>query len=253
MRTVEDYNNYLLSNGYKLSDLPFSFTDGELVAITYENEKTGKVVELFCQYQEDLMDELIGNAIDGEDVWTEDNRKRMEVTSVFVQTNIVNVCDFITGEKNGIILVSNENPLNHHETGKWFEKAIWIQNNETEHAVKIMKSHLMNICFFNREIRPLIEPYYMNMYDSMIDILEKETSDPFFTWGMIDYQGDYEICFTTDCITGELNVEIPYGTYDEYTPAVFRDVYYNFNRDEFLEAMNLSRARAQKIERSKER
>lgn len=251
MKTVEDYNNYLVANGYMLSDQPFSFVDGELVGVSYVNMKTRKHVELYCHYDDDLIDELVDNAVEETDVWTERIRKMAVVSSILVESNIVNMSNYVTGEKSGIILNCNVDDPDISFTGNYFEEAIWIQNNETQHAMNIMKHHFENIDFFNKEIRPIIESYYIEMYDSMIDILEKETSDPFFTWGVAEYQGDYEIIFSTDCITGEFMISIPYGLYGKANSAVFKDVVNCFNRDEFLEAMNLSLTRAKKIEDAK--
>ena len=250
MKTVEDYNNYLLSNGYELSETPFSFTDGELVGISYRHKKSRRGVDLFCHFDDDLVDELVDNAVEELDVWTKEIRERTDVYEILVESNIVNECDFLTGEKNGIILRSDSKLPGSHSLDL-FEEAIWIQNNETQHAMDIMKRHFDNIDFFNKEIRPHMEPYYINMYDSMIDILEKETSDPIYTWGIAEYQGDYEIVFSTDCITGEFIITIPYGLYTEQC-AEFRDVANCFNLDEFLEAMNLSLTRAKKIEEIRE-
>lgn len=258
METLKDYLDYLLSNGYEINegDIPYEFLDGELRSVMFRHKKTGKTVVLSCYYTDELVDYLKENYSEpGSEYCFMDDAitTKITVTGALIESNIINNPNFFDGEKNGITLQKKGDgsmfDFSHYYTDRLdlFEKCIWIQNHETEHARSIMESHFKNVDFFNENIKPIIEPYYYEKYDSILDVVEKESSSPFFIWTLDVKYGTFDITVETNCITGKMTIEVESGTYERGF-VTFRDVTNGFNKDEFIEAVNLARTHGKEEE-----
>ena len=257
MKTLKEFIDYLQANGYVIDEenVPFEYIDDELRSVLFVNRAINRYVIINCHYPDDLIKDIIREYSEpGSEYCVLDDKitSRVIVDSALIESNIVNASNFIDGEKRGIILSDEEKGSfmdlsDYYRHGlDLFEKCIWIQQHELEHSVRIMKQHFENVAFFEENIKPIIEPDYHLTYDSLLDILEHENSDPMFIYQLGDANDNYELWFTTDCITGEFNVSVPFGTYDEKLIR-FQDLVNEFNRDEFVEAINLSRTRGKKM------
>lgn len=256
MKTLKEFIDYLDTNGYVVDEegMPYEFFNDELRSVLFVNKKINRYVTLSCHYPDDLIEDLVREYSEpGSEYCFMDDKitSRIIVDAALIESNVVNASDFFDGKKRGIIL-SDENEDEFMNLSDYyrhrlnmFEKCIWIQNNELEHSVRIMKQHFANVAFFNENIKPILEPDYHLNYDSLLDILEHDTSDPTFIWLLDDTYDAYEIWFHTDCITGDFVATVPFGTYDGKLIR-FEDLANSFNRDEFVEAVNLSKAHGKK-------
>ena len=240
MKTLKDYTDYLLENGYEFGEDTYNFTylDGELTEVIFTNKETGKLIKLGCDFPESLYDYLTEKYGEGceYDVMSDEVASRIIVTDAIIQSTVVNIA--------GIILVENPDKFYYYEHPlTLFEKCVWIQNHETEHIYNIIKQHLKNVEFFNKDIKPLIEDEFYNKYDSMLDINEKEDSNIWFSWQRKNGSDYTEITFSTDCLTGEFSVFVPYGKdweKEDGKPVKFHDAINVFDKNAFIEAVKNS-------------
>lgn len=255
METLKDYTEYLLNNGYYFDDdtNSFTFLNGELVEVFFTNKESGKLIKLGCEFPDSLYDYLTEKY--GEeceyDAMSDEVASRIIVTDAIIQSTIVNIAGFMDGSTNGIILIKNTNKSDYYEHPlTMFEKCVWIQNHETEHMYNIVNQHLKNIEFFNNNVKPLFENNFYNKYDSMLDLEEKQDSSPRFSWQRKEGTEYTEIEFTTDCITGEFSIFVPYGKdwlKENRHSVQFKNVINTFDENAFVEAVNNSVKHDEKI------
>ena len=248
METLKDYTDYLLKNGYEFGEDTYNFTyiDGELTEVIFTNKETGKLIKLGCDFPESLYDYLTEKYGEGceYDAMSDEVASRIIVTDAIIQSTIVNINGFFDGSSTGIILVKNPSKLDYYKHPlTLFEKCVWIQNHETEHMYNIVNQHLKNIEFFNTNVKPLIEDEFYNKYDSMLDLEEKQDSNMWFSWQRKEGTDYTEMTFSTDCLTGEFSIFVPYGkdwVKEDGKPVKFNDAVNTFDKNLFIEAVSNS-------------
>ena len=258
MKTLKEYKTYLFNNGYKINDdgFPYGYINDELSSVEFVN-KDGKSLVLSCHHTEELNKYLKENYQEGEECPIDDTTESMIVVdSAMFESSIVNMPDFMNGSKPGIFLQERSllDDGGYYKDGMdLFTKCVWIQNNELEHSKNIMEQHFRNVDFFNKYIKSILEIYdYRFLYTSILDIEEKDTSSPIFEYGLKNAFDCYNLIFVTDCITGEFSVSVPFGTFDEESSVEFVDILTNFDRKAFMDAVNNSCNRFNRLYSQKE-
>ena len=200
METLDEFDVYLKERGYELTKVPYDFIDSILGSVDYI--RNGYLVTLLVKGTEEFWKELKEKG--SKDFSYSDYR----VTTIFIQSPVTNIADFLTNKREGIYLVNEVTP------GSWIkhdfsllEYCLGLQKVDLiSHEKKILGCHLKNLEYIERYKKFLEDHDYKIYYSSIFDISEdyqRESSD--LTLGFQHYSGEV-IFFETDCLTGVLKL-----------------------------------------------
>lgn len=227
-KTLKEIDEILRKHGFEIPDGPsYEYLSGELVAIDYE-DKENKKISVSTHYTDELID-IVSNMDEDSTYNVLNYSDKIIVDSILIYSEIVNVPNFYDGEKEGIYLSDNDKyiptPL------VCLERCIEIQKNPLKHSINIFKKHIKNYEFFEEHILPAIDTkqYYCS-YNSLIDLNERETLVPNFTY---EKEGTslFGLYFETDIITGEFKVTTMRFDYDK-GEQIIRDFHWVSENEE---------------------
>ena len=222
-KTLKKIDEILKKHGFEVCNgESCEYLNGELISVDYENKETKKSITVYTEYSDELVD--IVTKMDEDTTYDVFNyADKIIVHSILLHSEIVNVPNFFTGEKEGIYLCDTDRyvptPI------CYLEKCIEIQKNPLKHSINIFRQHIKNYEFFEKNILPAIDTeQYFCTYNSLLDLNEKESLVPNFTY---EKEGTslFGLYFETDVITGEFKVTTMRFDYDK-GEQIIRDFKY---------------------------
>lgn len=215
MKTLQDYIDYLISKGYKITERgAFTLFNGCLSGIDMVSPN-GKFVWMECEPSEEYWTYIMSIEED-EDAQEnfEWDYNRMIMRNVTFESSICNVSGFMDDDRSGITLVDDSyiNYYPHRLSEDMFKKCVWIQNNVIAHEQNILEAHLKNIKEINENIIPFLKTVdYYQSYSSIFDSTYNNTSHRDCSDLFVEFESNYAgscttIWIATDCITGQMKV-----------------------------------------------
>ena len=197
MKTLKEYSDFLINNGYCETSLSHTYLDGHLEIVEFVKNEFH--IDLYVNETKELSDYLL-TLKPGTEYQVDYNN--YIVVSANIESPICNVSDFLTGTTKEIQLVSEPNEYNHH-TLDLFEKCIGFQTtNLLEQELFIMTKRKEQLEWATNNLVPILEKYnYYVDYDTFFDTInERCNSNP-----RIDFKhpNNNELIIEIDCITGE--------------------------------------------------
>lgn len=230
METLQDYINYLISQGYKIAErCAFTEFNGCLSGIDMVSP-SGKFVWMKCEPSEEYW-EYIMSIEEDEDVREnfEWDYKRMILRSVTFESSICNVSGFMDDDRIGITLVDDSyiKYYPHRLSEEMFKKCVWIQENVIAHEQNVLEAHLENLKEINNNIAPFLKTVdYYQSYSSIFDSTRENTQRMDCSDLFVEFNSKYAgncglIWISTDCITGKMKA------CNEFLTKSFKDWFYD--------------------------
>lgn len=200
MKTLIEFDKFFKDHGYEESFAPYTFINTILERVDYE--KNGYKVFLTTEGTEDFWEELKENGT------KEFSLSDYNVISIFIESPITNIADFLTGEKTGIRLVNKVTPESYikHDFSL-LEYCLGLQRIDLiSHEKKILGCHLKNLEYIEGYKEFLEDHDYKIYYSSIFDVSEKcqrESSN--LSIKFLHYSGE-SMYLETDCLTGVLKL-----------------------------------------------
>lgn len=202
METLDEFDVYLKSKGYKTTEVPYTFTDTILESVDYT--RNGYLVTLFVKGTDEFWGELKEKG--SKDFSLSDYK----VILVFIQSPVTNIADFLTNRREGISLVDKVTPegwIKHNFS--LLEYCLGLQDIDMliSHEKKILGCHLKNLEYIGSYKKFLEDHDYSIYYSSIFNVsgeYQRESSD--LSLRFRHYSGE-SIFFETDCLTGVLKLD----------------------------------------------
>lgn len=173
MRTLKEYEIYLENKKYlhKFDE----FCCGILSFVSFIRESDDKEVILGVRYETDYIEEIEKQG-DGYEYIPDYSRiyvtyTKIPSTIVYLSENVIELSEVKD------ICLYNDDLTN------YFEKALWISDNEEIHCMNIMGKHIEHLEKLIKEYKPILEKYnFKCTYNSFFDISERRRSEPEVTY-----------------------------------------------------------------------